>query len=78
MSGVAALELFDGSSSLAETVSRLGMGDALSLLQAVGFGTGVVSYSVTTVCASSPACIGHWSHSIAHASSMLSFSTVHV
>ena len=49
MSGVAALELIDSSSdvsstfSLAESVSRLGMGDALSLVQALGFGTGVVS-----------------------------------
>ena len=49
LSGVAALELFgaspDGSSnfSLAEKLSSLGSGDALSLLQAVGFGTGVVS-----------------------------------
>lgn len=45
LSGVAALELIDSSgassSSLAETVSRLGVGDALSLLQAVGFGVGI-------------------------------------
>lgn len=47
MSGVAALELIDSSSdvsstfSLAESVSRLGVGDALSLVQALGFGTGV-------------------------------------
>lgn len=49
MSGVAALELFDPSSlssdvssfSLAESFSHLGAGDALSLLQAVGFGTGM-------------------------------------
>ncbi|KAL7536793.1 hypothetical protein ACHAXR_010031 [Thalassiosira sp. AJA248-18] len=41
--GVAALELFDSSAgaSLTETVSQLGTGDVLSLLQAVGFGTGV-------------------------------------
>jgi len=42
------LELIDSSgassSSLAETVSRLGVGDALSLLQAVGFGVGIVSW----------------------------------
>ena len=49
LSGVAALELFDSSAdasatfSLAESVSRLGTGDALSLVQAVGFGTGIVS-----------------------------------
>jgi hypothetical protein len=45
LSGVAALELFDSSTntfSLA-LLSKLGTGDALSLLQAVGFGTGVVS-----------------------------------
>ena len=44
LSGVAALELFDsgaGGFDLANSASRLGMGDALSLLQAVGFGTGV-------------------------------------
>lgn len=47
MSGVAALELFDASpgvsfsSSLAESVSRLGVGDALSLFQAIGFGIGM-------------------------------------
>lgn len=45
MAGVAALELFDAapdaSVSLTESVSRLGAGDALSLLQAVGFGVGI-------------------------------------
>lgn len=46
LSGVAALELFGGSDgtsafSLAESLSRLGVGDALSVLQAVGFGTGI-------------------------------------
>lgn len=43
------MELLDSSSdvsssfSLSESISRLGTGDALSLVQAVGFGTGVVS-----------------------------------
>ena len=54
LSGVAALELFDSSTntfSLA-LLSKLGTGDALSLLQAVGFGTGVVSRdsSVPSAC----------------------------
>ncbi|EED89415.1 predicted protein [Thalassiosira pseudonana CCMP1335] len=40
LSGVAALELL-GSSGLEESLSRLGTGDALSLVQAVGFGTGI-------------------------------------
>ena len=51
LAGVATLELFDASSvgaasssasfSLSESMSRLGTGDALSLVQAVGFGTGM-------------------------------------
>ena len=43
LSGVAALELFGGSSGfdLSESLSRLGTGDALSLVQALGFGTGI-------------------------------------
>jgi drug/metabolite transporter (DMT)-like permease len=45
LSGVATLELFDPSSSasfsLTESMSRLGVGDALSLVQAVGFGVGI-------------------------------------
>ena len=45
LSGVAALELYDPSSSasfsLTESMSRLGVGDALSLVQAVGFGVGI-------------------------------------
>jgi len=46
LSGVATLELFDASSSassfsLAESMSRLGVGDALSLVQACGFGVGI-------------------------------------
>ncbi|KAL7445671.1 hypothetical protein ACHAXM_010007 [Skeletonema potamos] len=46
LSGVATLELFDASSSastfsFAESMSRLGVGDALSLVQAVGFGVGI-------------------------------------
>lgn len=50
LSGVAALELFDASSvgsvssasfSLSDSTSRLGVGDALSLVQAVGFGVGM-------------------------------------
>jgi hypothetical protein len=45
LSGVAALELFDSSTNTfsLDLLSRLGTGDALSLVQAVGFGTGVVS-----------------------------------
>ncbi len=53
LSGVAALELFDSSTntfSLA-LLSKLGTGDALSLLQAVGFGTGVVSRDSSVPCA---------------------------
>ncbi|KAL3777103.1 hypothetical protein HJC23_001840 [Cyclotella cryptica] len=43
LSGVAALELFDSSGidSSCFSLSRLGTGDALSLIQAVGFGTGM-------------------------------------
>jgi hypothetical protein len=41
---VATLELFDA--PLSDSISRLGVGDALSLLQAVGFGTGCVSYEM--------------------------------
>lgn len=45
LSGVASLELFDASASssfsIAESMSRLGVGDALSLVQAVGFGVGI-------------------------------------
>lgn len=42
LSGVAALELFDSSSGGSGiSLSGVGTGDALSLLQAVGFGTGV-------------------------------------
>ncbi len=50
LSGVATLELFDASSagavssasfSLSDSISRLGSGDALSLVQAFGFGTGM-------------------------------------
>ena len=38
--GVCSLELFGGGTDISETISRLGRGDALSLVQAVGFGTG--------------------------------------
>lgn len=45
LAGVATLELFDASSSasfsLADSISRLGVGDALSLVQAFGFGVGI-------------------------------------
>ena len=42
LSGVATLELMGSdASSLSENLSQLGMGDALSLLQAVGFGSGI-------------------------------------
>lgn len=43
LSGVAALELFDSSGidSSCVSLSRLGTGDVLSLIQAVGFGTGM-------------------------------------
>eukprot|EP00574_Skeletonema_japonicum_P007750 CAMPEP_0201725098 /NCGR_PEP_ID=MMETSP0593-20130828/8595_1 /ASSEMBLY_ACC=CAM_ASM_000672 /TAXON_ID=267983 /ORGANISM="Skeletonema japonicum, Strain CCMP2506" /LENGTH=453 /DNA_ID=CAMNT_0048216419 /DNA_START=109 /DNA_END=1470 /DNA_ORIENTATION=+ len=45
LSGVATLELFDASPSasfsITESMSQLGVGDALSLLQAVGFGVGM-------------------------------------
>ncbi|KAL3788054.1 hypothetical protein ACHAW5_000518 [Stephanodiscus triporus] len=43
LSGVASLELFDSSTNTfsLDLLSRLGTGDALSLVQAVGFGTGV-------------------------------------
>mmetsp|Transcript_13594 Transcript_13594/g.22334 ORF Transcript_13594/g.22334 Transcript_13594/m.22334 type:complete len:461 (+) Transcript_13594:71-1453(+) len=45
LSGVATLELFDTSASssfsIAESMSRIGVGDALSLVQAVGFGVGI-------------------------------------
>ena len=49
MAGVAALELFDASLdvsptfSLADSISRIGLGNALSLNQDVGFGIGIVS-----------------------------------
>lgn len=39
--GVCSLELFGGGTDISETISRLGRGDALSLVQAVGFGTGI-------------------------------------
>lgn len=45
---MAALELFDA--PLSESISRLGTGDALSLLQAVGFGTGVVRCEMVLPC----------------------------
>jgi hypothetical protein len=45
LSGVAALELFDSNTNALSLalLSKLGTGDALSLVQAIGFGTGVVS-----------------------------------
>mmetsp|Transcript_24243 Transcript_24243/g.34689 ORF Transcript_24243/g.34689 Transcript_24243/m.34689 type:complete len:453 (+) Transcript_24243:114-1472(+) len=45
LSGVASLELFDSSTSasfsITERMSQLGVGDALSLVQAIGFGVGM-------------------------------------
>lgn len=43
LSGVATLELMGSSDtlSLSDNLAQLGMGDALSLLQAIGFGTGI-------------------------------------
>jgi len=38
--GVCSLELFGGGTDISETISKIGRGDALSLVQAVGFGTG--------------------------------------
>lgn len=39
--GVCSLELFGGGTDISETISKIGRGDALSLVQAVGFGTGI-------------------------------------